>query len=237
MFMGFKEKNASTSMSSHTPHSASSAKVNFLDLPKGIRNDIYKKVLIVPHPLYLFQEPDSRVETFAPERPIQWHALLYTNRQIYREASAALYGMNKFHLVDITQQQISLLQSFLDCIGPVNAASLSHLCVNFPVAESIDGQPGKVKLRDDGPQSLKLLQNKCTNLSTLETTVHHKNSSVFRETDDFLQEALLSIDGHFKAIPSLEKITVEFTVFRILTSSAKDFMQGLGWVVISRDGN
>ncbi|CAN9146254.1 unnamed protein product [Alternaria alternata] len=48
---------------------AESATGNFLDLPKGIRNNIYEKVLAVPHPIYLFQEPNSRVETFAPEKP------------------------------------------------------------------------------------------------------------------------------------------------------------------------
>jgi hypothetical protein len=222
----------------HSSQSASSATVNFLDLPEGIRNDVYKRVLILPHPLYLFQEPNFRVETFAPERPSRWLALLYTNRQIYYEASVALYGTNHFHLVDITQQQFGLLQSFLDCIGPVNAASLSHLCINFPVAESIDGQPGKVKLRDDSLQSLKLLRDKCTNLLTLETLVHYKNDSVFRKTDSVLQEALLAIDAQLKTIPSLERIIVRVVVRDgVPTTSAKDVMQGLGWMVLSDDGN
>ncbi|KAF2023254.1 hypothetical protein EK21DRAFT_49476, partial [Setomelanomma holmii] len=148
--------------------SASSATANFLDLPEKIRNDIYERVLIVPHPLYLFQEPNSRVETFVPERPSHWLALLYTNRQIYREASSALYGKNHFYFVDITQQQLGVLRSFLDCIGPVNAASLSYLCINFPVAECVDGQTGNIKLRDDSLQSLKLLRDRCTKLSILE---------------------------------------------------------------------
>jgi hypothetical protein len=65
-------------------------KVNFLDLPIPIRNKIYENVLVVLHPLYLFQEPGSPVDAFAPDEPLQWLALLHTNRQISVEASAVL---------------------------------------------------------------------------------------------------------------------------------------------------
>jgi hypothetical protein len=217
--------------------SAESATVNYLDLPKGIRNDIYEKVLAVPHPLYLFQEPNSRVETFAPEKPSRWLAILLTNRQICREASVILYGTNYFHLVDTTQQQLGLLRSFLDCIGSVNAASLSHLCINFPVLEEVNGQAGEVKLRDDSLRGLKLLREKCTTLSTLETLVHNKSNSVFRRTDDSLQKALFLIDEQLKAISSLEKIIVRVVARDgVPTTLAKNVMQGLGWVLID-DGN
>ena len=195
-------------------------------------------MLIVPHPLYLFQEPGSRVESFAPDRPIRWLAVLYTNRRIYREASAALYETNQFHFVDITEQQVGLLRSFLDCIGPMNAASLSHLCINFPVVESIDGQTGNFKLRDDSLQSLKLPQDKCTNLSTLKTLVHDRNSSVFRKTDDIIREALSPIDAQFKAISSLKRIIVEVVVYDgVPTTSAKNYMRGLGWILVSGNEN
>jgi hypothetical protein len=213
--------------------STSSATVNFLDLPDEIRNRIYEIVLIILHPLYVFQDPGSPVATFAPDRPRQWLALLHTNRQISVEACAVLYAINHFEFVDITQRQVGVLRSFLDCIGPVNAASLSHLCINFPVAESIDDQPGKVRLRDDSLQSLKLLQDRCTSLSTLETLVHFKNSSFFTRTDEFLQEALSQIDAQLKAIPSLERIIIRVEVNdRVLTSSAKDLMQEFGWLVL-----
>ncbi|EKG09570.1 hypothetical protein MPH_13357 [Macrophomina phaseolina MS6] len=234
--MGSGKKTSTTPF--HSSKTASSATVNFLALPLAVRDKIYKRVLFIPHPLYLFQEPGSRVECFGPDRPSQWLALLYTNRQINREASAALYGVNQFHLVDITEQQVGLLQSFVDCIGPVNAASLSHLCINFPVAESIHGQPGNFKLRDDSLQTLEILQDKCPNLSTLDTLVHSENCGVFKKTDDLLQEALSLIDAHFKSISSLKRIIVRFEVFGgIPSASAKTFMQGLGWIVVSRDGN
>lgn len=211
--------------------------VNFLALPIKVRDKIYKRVLFVPHPLYLFQEPGSRVECFAPDRPVRWLALLYTNRQIYREASAVLYGVNQFHLMGTTKQQVGLLQSFLDCIGPTNAASLSHLCINFPVAESVHSQPGSLKLMDDSLQALKILQDTCSNLLTLDTLVHSENCSVFKEKEDLLQEALSLIDAQFRAISSLESIIVRFVVFGVPSTSEKSFMEGLGWKVVSRDGN
>jgi hypothetical protein len=31
----------------------------------------------------------------------------------------------------------------------MNADLLSHLYINFPVAESVDGQPGQIMLRED----------------------------------------------------------------------------------------
>lgn len=237
--MGSKEENIQTSTTDcDSSQSTSSATVNFLDLPIEVRNRIYEIVLVILHPLYLFQEPGSPVETFAPDRPLQWLALLHTNRQIYVEASAVLYAINHFHFVDITQRQVGVLRSFLDCIGYVNAASLSHLCINFPIAESIDDQPGKVRLRDDSLESLKLLQDKCTNLSTLETVVHYKNSSFFTRTDEFLREAFSQIDAQLKAIPSLKRIIIRIAVNdRVPTSSAMDLMQGFGWLVLSGKSN
>ena len=101
---------------------------------------------------------------------------MYANRQVYSEATAVLYGLNHVTFIDTTKHQGSLLKSFLNCIGSVNAGLLSHLSINFPVAESVEGQPGKVMLREDDLYSLKLLQEECTSLTTLETLVHGRNS-------------------------------------------------------------
>ena len=213
---------------------ASSASINFLGLPDWIRDKIYQKVLIILHPLYLFQDPGSPVDAFAPDKPLQWLALLHTNRQISVEASAVLYRVNHFELINITKAQVGVLRSFLDCIGSVNAASLSHLCINFPTVLSIDEEPGKVRFREDSLQSLNLLQDKCTNLSTLETVVHFKNSDFFTKTDQFLNEAFSQIDAQLKAIHSLRTIIVRVEPQSVvLTSSTKDMMLRLGWLVLS----
>ncbi len=158
---------------------------------------------------------------------------------MHSEAILVLYGMNNFSLVDSTPQQVGLLQSFLDSIGSVNAALLSHLCINFPVAESIEGQPGKVKLREDSLQSLKLLREKSINLTTLETFIHGKNDKGFLETNQdnsqFIQDALSHIDAQLKAIPSLKKVIVR-NLDGTLTTPVIELMQGLGWVVLRSHG-
>ena len=150
-----------------------------------------------------------------------------------------LYGLNSFSLADSTPREVGLLQSFLDSIGPVNAGLLSHLSINFPVAESIEGQPGKVKLRADSLQSLKLLQEKSTNLTTLETFIHGQNAKGIlapdQENSQFIQVALSHIDAQLKAIPSLDKIIVR-SFGGTLTPSVIELMQGLGWVVLRSHG-
>jgi hypothetical protein len=221
----------------HTSHTASPL-FNFLSLPRNARNDIYRRVLFVAHPLYLFQETGSEVvEIFAPERPARWLALLYTNRQVREEASEVLYGSNNFTFMDTTRHQANLLQSFLNCIGPVNAGHLSHICINLPVAESVEGQPGEILLREDDLRSLKILQEKCNKLTTLETLVHSYNSmglsKAGQDSDDlqFIREALSQIDTQLKAIPSLSKTIVRF-YNGSPTPEVAEMIQGLGWVIL-----
>jgi hypothetical protein len=213
----------------------SSLAISFFTLPREIRNDIYRRVLVVAHPLFLFQDTGSRVETFAPDRPFRWPALLYTNRQVHDEASAVLYGLNHFTFEVEMQHQFGPLQSFLNCIGPVNAGLLSHLSINFPVAESVEGQPGKVTLREDDLRSLKLLQEKCTHLTTLETLVYSQNSrrliNASHDDSQFIREALSQINAQLKAISTLREIIVKFNDGHP-TPSVMELMQDLGWVVL-----
>ena len=212
---------------------AASAGIGFFSVPREIRNKIYERVLIVAHLVFLFQDAGSRLETFAADRPFRWLSLLYTNRQMHNEAIPVIYGMNKFNLVDSTSQQVGLLQHFLDCIGSVNAGLLSHLCINFPLAENVEGQPRKVKVRDDSLQTLKLLQEKSPNLTTLETFIYGKNSMGLTETE-LIQDGLSQIDAQLKAIPSLRvivRISGEPPTFSVIES-----MQGLGWVVLRSHG-
>lgn len=214
------------------PQSTGSTPINFFNLPSKARNNIYKRVLIVAHPLYLFQDAGSRVETFAPDKPLRWNALLYTNRQMNSEASAVLYGMNNFALLDGTRQDVGLVEAFLNCIGPMNSSLLSHLSIDFPVME---GQSGNSKLREDSLESLKFLQEKCTNLATLETHLHNNKFTGWvranQDNPQIIRDALSQYDVQLKAIPSLDKIIVR-VYGGIPTPSVMDVMQGFGWVVL-----
>jgi hypothetical protein len=137
--------------------------------------------------------------------------------------------------MDTTQQQGGLLKSFLNGIGSVNAGLLSHLCINFPIAESVDGQPGEVMLGEDDLYSLKLLQEKCTKLTTLETLIYSQNSrrliNPSHDDSQFIREALSKIDAQLKAIPSLKKIIVR-SYNGTPAPLVMELMQGLGWAIL-----
>lgn len=216
--------------------STSSVPASIFSLPADVRNNIYRRVLVVAHPLYLFQDTGSElVETFGPDIPRQWFALLYVNRQVRDEASAVLYGSNRFHFMDTTQHQGDLIQSFLNCIGPMNAGLLTHLCINFPVAEGVEGEPGKVMLRKDDLHSLKLLQEHCTRLTTLETILdsRHSRDLMNPSLDDsqINRDALAQIHAQLRAIHSLINIIVKF-YGGTPTSVVMQVMEGFGWVIL-----
>lgn len=206
--------------------------MGFSTLPHKASYNIYERMLIVAHPIYIFQDIGSRVEMFAPETPHRWLALLHINRQINHEASAVLYGRNKFALMNTTRHQVGLLHDFMKCIGPVNTSFLSHLCVDFPV---IEGQPPELDFREDDLQSLNLIQENCTNLRTLEMHIHNYNSSSISKMDQDSSEpyrgALSRLDVQLKAIPPLAKV-----ILRVgggtPSPSVIAFMQGLGWTVL-----
>jgi hypothetical protein len=195
-------------------------------------------VLVLAHPLYLFQDPGSpNVELFAPEKPTpaRWLALLYTNRQLHAEASAALYRCNHFAFVDTGRKPVNVVHSFLHGIGSVNAGHLSHLCINFPVAQRVSGQEGKVILREADLHSLKLLQERCTSLATLEALVHGRGAKGLTvatydsNNSHFTRETLSELDVQLKAIPSLGKTIVKFSDGDP-APEVVELMQHLGWV-------
>lgn len=216
----------------------------FLGLPELARTKIYEKTLGVPHPVYLYLGPGSSVQTFAPDAPSQWLALLRTNRRVSAEASEVFYRVNHFELLDINRPQITVLQPFLDHIGPANAASISYLCVSFPTMVDTDIPPhppppggegeevgGGMELSGEDLQVLELLESKCSSLETLETVVHHRNARLFTKPDQVQQDAFTQIDRRLRAIPSLRRIIVRVDYpGAVQTSSARE-MQRLGWLV------
>lgn len=172
-----------------------------------------------------------------------WTALLCVNRQVYIEARAILYGENQFELLEIDPKQPearipSFLRSFLECIGPVNAASLSSLCMTFPAIEEQIGygvgssQPTRrIRIREDGLQKLQLLQKECTGLRVIDMI--YKGSGVIDTGAEAIQEVLQEINSHLRAIPSLSRIVIT-VLDRTLRPSAgaRDVMQQLGWIVL-----
>lgn len=224
------------------PQSPSPTAAGLFVLPIEIRHDIFKRVLAVSDPLYLFQDPGGPVKFFMPStyKPYAWLALLYTSRQVSYEARAVLYGVNRFILeeVELANYRGKLLNSFITCIGSVNAGFLSHLRITFPATERIDGQSGEIRLTEDSLQDLRLLQNECTKLTTLDVLVYSQSSSYLitedQDNPEFARDVLLKINAEFRCIPSLARI-----ILRVYSgspaSSMKAFLNGLGWVVLIGD--
>lgn len=217
-------------------------------LSRKLRDDIYRRVLVVPHPLHLFADGGARkVQLFAPGRPAQhWLALLSTNRKIRNEASTTLYGAHQFVLVDTSRRQVILLESFLGSIrsvkGSVNVDHLRHLCINFPGVDKRSGggsgeAEGSLLWKED-LRGLKLLREMCGNLATLVTHVHDKNSRglvVPRGEGDLMlledtKAALAEVEARFKGIASLKRVVVRLYDGR-LKPEVDELMRSFGWVV------
>jgi hypothetical protein len=218
-------------------------------LPRKIRDNIYQRVLVIRHPLYLFTDgPHQKVELFAPEKPAQWLALLHTNRQLHAEAAATLYGSHQFVMVDTTQNQVNLLQSFLDLIGSVNAGYLRHICIKFPVVVTASENvvcdrtgPEHVTsmLQEEDLRGLTLIQERCRGLTTLETDVHSKNSKGLVAAaagqgggiSPHTRMALAEVEAQLKAIPLLEKVIIRL-YNGPLAPEVAGLIQSFGWVVL-----
>jgi hypothetical protein len=119
----------------------------------------------------------------------------------------------------------------------VNAGHLSHISINFPAAERVEGQPGKIMLREGDLRSLRLLQEKCINLTTLETLVNSYNSmdltkaSQDSDNSQIIREAFSQIDAQLKAIPSLSKTFIRF-YNGLPTPEVAELMQRFRWVIL-----
>lgn len=209
---------------------------NILRLPREVRDNIYRMVFYVAHPLYLFQDTDSQIEVFGPERPPQWLALLHVNRQIHAEAAESLFGTVHFVLLDEKRAQGCLLKAFLTRIGPANSASLSHLSMDFP---NLEGTMEELKMRDDSLQRFQSLQESCTNLTTLEISFSARHSRDLNrlagESLPLIKEALSQINSQLQVVPSLQNIVVRVTAPNPAVS-IMDCMRSLGWNVVPASG-
>lgn len=206
--------------------------IGFFDLPNDARKKIYEGVLKLPHPIFLFQDGDTRVETFAPDRPPQWLALLHTSHQMHQEAAAILYRTNVFTLLDADGQGSELLQGFLRRIGKGHAKTLSHLCITFP---TIERNAGGFQLAPDGAKMLELIRAECPKLEILEAHLAGRPAIHLTEADrsmpDFTREALTHLDRHVKSIPSIQRFIVR-VYSRRPAAQRMEVMRGFGWDVL-----
>ncbi|KAH9898829.1 hypothetical protein F4778DRAFT_743218 [Xylariomycetidae sp. FL2044] len=199
-------------------------------------------MLVALSPIFVFQESASRpIEFFVPGKPTQWPELELARCREYneQETNEVFYGSNHFNLVDTTtRRETSILQAFLVSLTPAHARLLSHLSLSFPALEAVQGQPEALGLKQEGMHTLKLLQDYCINLNTLEFYVHKDNAfGLVGEASSHTQSlhgALAQIDAQLKVVSSLERIVIRY-YYDSPTPEATQLMQGLGWIVLMGD--
>lgn len=229
----------------------SSSPFRFLSLPSELRNKIYKLILVSNSPIEV-----GACSAMSPSpmyrEPLDWDwswprstSMLLVSRQIYHEAEAILYSHNFFVMYS---PRLDLLECFLNHIGPVKASLLSHLYINYPIMETFPHcRPGEVKLQRDGLRSLRLLQQKCTNLRKLtlgefvkipfvgfldNLCVHVVNSVNIRP---ILHEYFVRVNTELQAITSLAEVTVHLpglnSIDILLREALEEAMREFGWVL------
>ncbi|KAI1392914.1 uncharacterized protein F4822DRAFT_441652 [Hypoxylon trugodes] len=204
------------------------------------RKDIYIKMLVASSHIIVFQESSNRpIEFFVPGKPTQWptSALAKFREYSEQETNAVSYGLNHFNLVDTTtQREASILQTFLVSPTSTHARLLSHMSLSFPALQMVQGQPEALGLTQEGMRTLKLLQDYCVNLKTLEFYVHKGNAFDLagEVPSKSCNKALSQVNAQLKAVPSLERIIIRYYYDRP-TPEAMQLIQGLGWMVLMGD--
>lgn len=203
--------------------------MGLFDLPKELRNAIYGLVLTIPQPLHIFQDTGGPLTSFGP-KPRQWLSLLSTSRRLREEAAEVAFGTNRFNIVDFTEREADIFESFLTCIGPENSAKLKHLHLAFPAALGAAIDP--VRLREHSVKAYALLREKCQNVATLELFVARETYRYIKPKDDetLIRAALALADEQIKSVQSLNMVTVKL-YYRFnwnFVESAREF----GWQVL-----
>ena len=195
---------------------------NFLSLPGELRNDIFQQLLVNSKPI-------GTMSHVAIKRLLN-PALLRANRAVQWEASSLLYGENCFDLASCNAQRLG---SFLDRIGRINASRIRH--VNIPFPDMPDLYKGTVALEAGCARLLARIRSDCTGLSTLKMPLYSGgNDMLFLlnscDAPQTVDEALILVDTHLRAITSLREIIVE--AYEHLPNAAiRKKMESYGWRV------
>ena len=172
---------------------------SFLSLPREIRDQVYKLVLVHHSPLKVGRK-SSRGLDLTP-------GLLRTNKIVHTEASSLFYAQNRF---DFTRSSRAVI-GFLRNIGPSNAENIRHIYADFP--EFSDIHNGDFTLYEESVSILNNIQSSCVNLSTLTTSLMSSDFTEFtlKRLGDpkVIAGALEMVNIHFRAIPSVPEIIIE----------------------------
>ncbi|KAL8841976.1 MAG: hypothetical protein Q9176_002913 [Flavoplaca citrina] len=196
---------------------------SFLCLPREIRDQIYKLVLVHHSPLNTWRNSSRRLG-LTP-------GLLRTNKIVLSEASSLLYAQNRFDLA----MPSDAVASFFRQIGENNGNPIRHIRIRFPEFPDIDH--GDLTLDNESVGILNSIQSSCPNLSTLTTCRPSSEiiEFVFAVLGDpwVTTAALKMVNKFFRAIPPVREIIIE-----VYEDNLDDFirmeMKSLGWKIVAK---
>lgn len=154
-----------------------------------------------------------------------------------------LYGQNRFDFTMCTPEAVT---SFLEQIGRNNASYIKHICIDFPKFQCVGLHDHDNALEDDSERILATIQSECTNLRTLETSVHNTldteiklDSLGYREPVPkelaLVSKELTLVDARFRAISSLQEIIALVEVYEVGPNyHTRKEMKNHGWTISER---
>jgi len=202
--------------------------LNFLGLPRELRDQIYELVLLHEEPI------DPWAGFFSRQKLTP--GLFRVNKAIHNETISLFYTWNSF---DFTTGHPENITSFLEQIGQSNADFIRHIYVDFP---KLFLENDCIALDEDSISTLATLQSNCEYLRTLtlpqvcSTSLAPLNTDpqavgIIAATDpETITEAVELVNTHIRSISSLQDIIIE-----LYEDSPSDHIRGemerLGWKI------
>ncbi len=190
--------------------------MHIFDIPSEIRLKVYSELLVLSEPIvFVADYGPSPPPLFRSKRDGLCPVLLRINKRMYSEANKLLYSNNRFQFPDIFTSTPSVTNSahiapFLHQIGS-QASHIRHICIPFPTFDY--PQPDSAWLHEAHIKNLDSVRDTCTSIRTLELLVSPGSENYALSDSPIAAEALYLLDTHFKNIPSLKEIVINFEVF------------------------
>ena len=210
--------------------------MHIFDIPGEIRLKIYSELLVLSEPIVFVADygPPSP-PLFRSRRDGLCPVLLRTKKRMYSEANTLIYSNNRFRFPDIFTSTPSATSSahiapFLHQIGS-QASHIRHICIPFPTFDYT--QPDSARLHKAHIKNLDLVRDTCTSIRTLELLVSPGCANYPLSDSPIAAEALYLLDTHFKNVPSLKEIVINFEVYpeQDPSDDLTKKMHDYGWTV------
>ena len=210
--------------------------MHIFDIPGEIRLKIYSGLLVLSEPIdFVADYGPPSPPLFRSKRDGLCPVLLRTNKRIYSEANTLLYSNNRFRFPDIFTSTPSATSSayiapFLHQIGS-QASHIRHICIPFSTFGYT--QPDSARLHKAHIKNLDLVRDTCTSIRTLELLVSPGCANYSPSDLPIAAEALYLLDTHFKNVPSLKEIVINFEVYpeQDPSDDLTKKMHNYGWTV------